>query len=256
MPAPSRAKHSRMSCCGRRFVVDGEECPNSVALCGSDAQDAQPMMVPEIEARELLRQLVPQAPHTEITFVDVDIMEQHDRAVGQLGAPSVEIMPDGVIGMESVDMQQVDRAIGEIGDGRIEGSSARGAKISNSGRRGSLAAWYKPPRRKSRPDRRQAKCRQRAPACSGRAGRLLGRTPGMRRPCPFPARPAFAAAGRPRSRTRTGCGRARPKERDARVSKRRIDPASLPHRGTESRVRRRPMLLGWAPRRQRPTPAT
>jgi len=29
---------------GRRFVVDGEECPNSAALCGSDGQDAQPVM--------------------------------------------------------------------------------------------------------------------------------------------------------------------------------------------------------------------
>ena len=105
---------------GRRFAVGGEQRTNGVALCRPDAQYPQPMMVPEVEARELLRQLVPQAPHTEITFVDVDIVEQHDRAVRQLGAPSLEIMPDGIVGMESVDMQQVDRAIGEICDRRIE----------------------------------------------------------------------------------------------------------------------------------------
>lgn len=47
-------------------------------------------------------------------------MEQHHRTVGELRPPPFEIAADGVVGVQSVDMQQVDRVVGNVGECGVE----------------------------------------------------------------------------------------------------------------------------------------
>ncbi len=99
--APAKLQH------GRWRVPPGTEHAEAVA-------------VQELEGRITLRQLGPEPPDAEIKLALVGVVEQHDRAVGELGQPGLEIVPDSLVGVHAVDVQQVHAAVGELAERLVE----------------------------------------------------------------------------------------------------------------------------------------
>jgi hypothetical protein len=50
-------------------------------------------------------------------------MEQHDRSVGKLRPPSLEVVADGIVRVQPIDMKQVHRAIGKVSQRLVEGAT-------------------------------------------------------------------------------------------------------------------------------------
>ena len=71
----------------------------------SHQQNAQTVGVREVEARVLLRQLLPEPMNTEIVTMNAGVMKKHYTTVRQLGQPCFEIMFDCLVGMQSIDVQ-------------------------------------------------------------------------------------------------------------------------------------------------------
>ena len=65
-------------------------------------------------------QFFPELPDREVPFANIGVMKQDHGAGCELGQPTLEIMADRVVGVKSVDVQEVDRPIGEIARGLIE----------------------------------------------------------------------------------------------------------------------------------------
>ena len=65
-------------------------------------------------------QLIPQLPNPKTALMHIGIVKQNHSSPGELGQPGFKIMPDGLIGMESINMQQVNRALAEMGYGFVE----------------------------------------------------------------------------------------------------------------------------------------
>jgi len=81
------------------------------------------MPVEEFEAWIVPRQFFPQPPHTEVLAPLVRVVQQDDRALREFRQPASEIVRDGLICMESVDMQEIDGAIRLIRTIRDEGAT-------------------------------------------------------------------------------------------------------------------------------------
>ena len=64
------------------------------------------MAVDKLEVWVIFGKLAPQTPDTEMTFSNIDIMEQHYGSLGQLAAPGFEVMSDGLVDVGIVDVQQ------------------------------------------------------------------------------------------------------------------------------------------------------
>ena len=98
----------------------GEEFLQGRKLIFADREYSQAVVMKEGEVRVRAAKLVPKAPDPEIPLPDVDVVKQDDAAIGELGVPELVVMPNGVIGMAAVDMQQVDGAVREVGERLIE----------------------------------------------------------------------------------------------------------------------------------------
>ena len=75
----------------------------------------------ELEHGMLVSQLVEEPPDAEVIDAQSGVVEQHDAAAGQLRQPRVEVVPDGVVAVTAVDVEQVDRAVAEAAEGLVEG---------------------------------------------------------------------------------------------------------------------------------------
>ena len=91
-------------------------------------QDAETVAVQELKAWVTLGQLAPQSMDTEIIPADVGVMEQYHRSVGQLRQPGLEVVPDGLIGVQPVNVQEVDGAILNLVERLVEGATEQGGE--------------------------------------------------------------------------------------------------------------------------------
>src|SRR5262245_48961034 len=87
---------------------------------GAETQHAEAMAVKKREAGVLARQLFPESPDTEVPFPHVDVVQNHDTLGAQLGPPRLEVVPDRLVGMEAVDVQQIDAAVAKLRERLIE----------------------------------------------------------------------------------------------------------------------------------------
>jgi hypothetical protein len=85
-------------------------------------EDTETMAMDKLEMGELVTQLDPEAPNTEVIVALIRVMQQYDRMLGEFGLPTLKIVPDGVVGVETVDMQEVHGAVGEYGEGLVKSS--------------------------------------------------------------------------------------------------------------------------------------
>src|SRR5258708_40187439 len=81
------------------------------------------MAMQEFERRKLRTQLFEQAPHAKIALSYVCIVKQHNRALGQLWSPRIEIMPDRFISVQAVYVQKVHRGVSQIRQCVIKGAA-------------------------------------------------------------------------------------------------------------------------------------
>src|SRR5271165_118829 len=65
-------------------------------------------------------QFLPQLPDAEVSLANVRVVKQDNCAWGELGQPGFEIPPDGVVGVESVDVQERYRRVREVLQGIVE----------------------------------------------------------------------------------------------------------------------------------------
>src|SRR4029078_1776460 len=63
---------------------------------------------------------LPVLPDTEISFANIDVVEEHHAAVAQLRQPCLEVVAHSVVGVESIDVQGVDRLVGKVGQRFVE----------------------------------------------------------------------------------------------------------------------------------------
>ncbi len=72
------------------------------------------MSVQKLEIRMTSTYLVPKPPDSEAALPNIGIVKQHYCPITQLWPPALEIVPHGLIGVKTVDVQQIHRAIGEM----------------------------------------------------------------------------------------------------------------------------------------------
>jgi hypothetical protein len=69
------------------------------------------MTMQEFERGKFRTDLFPKAPDAEISLSRICIVEQNDRPVGQLVAPTLEVMLHGFISVEAVNVKEVHSCI-------------------------------------------------------------------------------------------------------------------------------------------------
>ena len=87
---------------------------------GADDGDPESVPVQELERRVGGANVGPDLPGAEIMRPHVDVVQQHDTARAHLRQPGLEIVADGVAGMEPIQVQQVDGAVAEMTQRVIE----------------------------------------------------------------------------------------------------------------------------------------
>lgn len=60
-------------------------------------------------------------------------MEEDEGVGGELGQPGVEVVGDGVVGVEAVDVEEIDGGVGEAADGLVEGAAVQRGKLTEAG---------------------------------------------------------------------------------------------------------------------------
>ena len=95
----------------------------------ADACDAEAMCVAELEARIALRNLGPEAIHAEVGAVLIHVVHQDDAGLGELRPPGFEIVPDVLVGVPAIDVQEVDRAVPDAGQRFIEHAANKGRPL-------------------------------------------------------------------------------------------------------------------------------
>lgn len=68
------------------------------------------MAVLERKARIGLADLVPEAPHAKVVSPDLGIVKQHNAPLRQFGQPDLEVVADGSVGVQTIDVQKVNAA--------------------------------------------------------------------------------------------------------------------------------------------------
>ena len=68
----------------------------------------------ELQVRILASQLLPELPDLKICVAGRRVVEQHDPSGSNLGKPVLEVVPDGVVGVRPVDVQQIHGAVSEL----------------------------------------------------------------------------------------------------------------------------------------------
>ena len=97
-----------------------EKPPDVCRQLGSNADDSDSVAVQELEAWIARFELQPEFPDAEVGFADVGIVQQHDGRGAELRQPRFEIVPDRVIRMQAVDVEQVDGSVAELQQGLVE----------------------------------------------------------------------------------------------------------------------------------------
>ncbi len=73
--------------------------------------------------RERSGQLLPQLPDLEVLVPGRRVVEKHDTARANLGKPVVEVVADGLVRVESIDVEQIDGFVAEVLQRVVECSS-------------------------------------------------------------------------------------------------------------------------------------
>ena len=84
---------------------------------------AETILMQEFERRITLAEFSKQPPHAEIALAHIGVVEEDDRAAGQLGQPVFKIRAHGVVAVAAVDVQQIDAAVLHVLQRRIEGAA-------------------------------------------------------------------------------------------------------------------------------------
>ena len=90
---------------------------------GADEQHAQPMAVLERKARIGLADLVPETPHAKVVSSDLGIVKQHNAPLRQFGQPDLEVVADGFVGVQTIDVQKVNAGVCEVDERFVKGLS-------------------------------------------------------------------------------------------------------------------------------------
>jgi hypothetical protein len=82
----------------------------------------------KLEALEAGGYLLPKLPNAKIIAAANDIVQQYNAARLDLRRPSVELMRNRLVGVETVDVEQIDAMLIEIGKRLLESASKEGGK--------------------------------------------------------------------------------------------------------------------------------
>ncbi len=85
--------------------------------------DAQPPAVPELETLAFLADFLPELPGPEIVVTRGDVVKERDAAWAEFAPPRLEIVPDGLVGVQAVEMDQVKAPVGEAVQSVVEGGA-------------------------------------------------------------------------------------------------------------------------------------
>ena len=108
-PLEERANPARVLF-GYARAIDLEQPAQRFVEILSNAQDAKPIAVGEHEVRIAGAELVPELPHAELVIPHVDVVEQNHAPRTHRPEPSLEVVLGGLVGVETVDVEQVDAA--------------------------------------------------------------------------------------------------------------------------------------------------
>src|SRR5271166_2540586 len=86
------------------------------------------MPMQEFETGKLRTQLCPKPPDAEVTFSNIGIVEENDRAIGQFRSPTFEIVTDRFISVGAVDVQQIHRSLRYITKRVVESAEEKFGK--------------------------------------------------------------------------------------------------------------------------------
>jgi len=73
--------------------------------------------------RKFCFDLIPQAPYAKILVFGADIVYQNYSAALYLRQPGLEVVTDGFVGVESIDVQKVGRVVSKLREGFVEALS-------------------------------------------------------------------------------------------------------------------------------------
>jgi hypothetical protein len=82
-------------------------------LVDPDSDYAEPITVEKVKGRVASRDLLPKAPDTKVPLTHLRIMKKHDATSRHFWEPRVEIVGNGLIGVEAVYMQDIYGSIRE-----------------------------------------------------------------------------------------------------------------------------------------------
>ena len=91
-------------------------------------EHAQSVAVCKLKGGVAPSQLGPESIHAKVALAHGAVMKEHDGALGELGQPGFKIVSDGLVGVQSVDVQQVNAAVGKLGQCCIKGHAQQGGK--------------------------------------------------------------------------------------------------------------------------------
>ena len=106
----------------RRILAAGLLCqlPDRCGQLVAEQQDTQAMRVPELERRISLGQFSPKLPHPETASAFHRVVEQDHARGRHLRKPAFEIVLDGLVSVQAVNVQQVDAAVLELVQGFVK----------------------------------------------------------------------------------------------------------------------------------------
>jgi hypothetical protein len=88
-------------------------------LC-SDNENAEAAAMQELERSVVRGDLAPKTADSELTFSHVRVVHEDDGTLRQLREPGLEIVRDGLVRVQAVDVKKVDRSIREGADRIVE----------------------------------------------------------------------------------------------------------------------------------------
>ncbi|MER8376584.1 hypothetical protein [Mesorhizobium sp. M1406] len=83
-------------------------------------QNAKSVPMQELEMRPARRDLAPETKDAETALSHISIVKEHNGVLRELRPPDVEVMPNSVVGVQTVDVQQIDAVILEMANGLVE----------------------------------------------------------------------------------------------------------------------------------------
>jgi len=96
-------------------------------------EDAQAVGMVEFEGEEIWGELLPELVDAEVALADLGIVEEDDALGGEFGEPGIEVVADGGVGVEAIDVEEVDGGWGEGGGGGIEGGGEESGEAGIEG---------------------------------------------------------------------------------------------------------------------------